>query len=231
MAKAPTTDHSVSARPDLMRAETDGRMYSAAYEKNVQPVIDGLLPFLAGRTGHALEIGSGTGQHILAFAAAFADLDWTPSEPDPARRASIEAWRQFRDATTRPTVDLNAAADWATQPAVQAITPLQLIVCLNVIHISPARVLHGILHGATQSLAPRGLLAFYGPFVEQGRHTGQGNVEFDAYLRADNPEWGLRDVDDVRADATTCGLGFVAFIEMPSNNRLLILEKPDVSDR
>jgi len=93
LADRPTTGHTSAFRPGMVRAEADGRMYSAVFEKNAKPVIDGLSPFLADRSGTALEIGSGTGQHIIAFAKSFPNLTWVPSEPDAVHRASIDAWR------------------------------------------------------------------------------------------------------------------------------------------
>lgn len=225
MAGAPTTGHTAQFRPHQMRSEPDGRMYSAVFEKNAQPVIDGLLPFLADRNGRALEIGSGTGQHVQAFAWAFPGLIWTPSEPDAIHRASIDAWRDFYGQVTETAIALDAASDWANSSTVRQIAPLELILSLNVIHISPIAVLQGILGGAAKALAPGGMLAFYGPFTEAGRHTGDGNAMFDARLKADNPDWGLRDTDDICAFGKPLGLAFKALVQMPSNNRLLVLAR------
>jgi hypothetical protein len=226
LAERPTTGHTQAFRPGTVRTEPDGRMYSAVFEKNAKPVIDGLSAFLAGRTGTALEIGSGTGQHIIAFYQAFPALTWTPSEPDLIHRASIDAWRAHSNAPTSRSISLDAARDWANSPEILAITPLTLILSLNVIHISPIGVLHGILNGAGKTLGPDGFLGFYGPFTENGAHTGDGNAMFDRRLRADNPDWGVRDVDDLRETGAGAGLVFHALLPMPSNNRLLILTKP-----
>lgn len=210
----------------MVRAESDGRMYSAVFEKNAKPVIDGLSPFLADRSGTALEIGSGTGQHIIAFSQSFPNLTWTPSEPDAVHRASIDAWRVHLNAKTAKAISLDGAGDWSVSAEICAITPVTLILSLNVIHISPISVLNGILTGAGKTLAAGGLLAFYGPFTENGVHTGEGNAEFDRRLRADNPNWGIRDTDAIAQMAARHGLTVRNLIKMPANNRILVLAKP-----
>lgn len=221
----PTTGHTANFRQSHFQREPDGRICARTVERNAKPIIDGLSPFLADLTGHALEIGSGTGQHILEFSRAFPTLTWTPSEPDETHRASINAWRDHSNAPSRDAIALDAAAYWADQPELAAIRPLSLILSLNVIHISPFTVTKGIVAGAVASLKAAGLLAFYGPFRENGKHTGPGNQTFDARLRADNPDWGVRDVDDLVALGQVAGLQFKALLEMPANNRLLILKK------
>lgn len=209
----------------MFRPEPDGRLHFAMYERNAKPVIDGLSPFLAGVKGNALEIGSGTGQHIIAFAATFPALHWTPSDPDPVHRTSIDAWRRHANAPTAAALALDASQDWAEMPEIRALRPLDLIISMNVIHISPLSVMQGILAGASKALAQGGLLVFYGPFMEDGAHTGEGNAGFDAGLRAQDADWGLRDTADIRSIGESMGLKWRDMLVMPSNNRLLVLEK------
>ena len=224
MSGQPTTGHTAKFRPGAIETTPDGRMVSATFKRNVQPVIDGLAPLLAGRKGAALEIGSGTGQHIVAFAKAFPNLHWTPSDPDAVHRKSINAWRAHESAGTSPALALDAAADWASSPGFGSDS-LQLIISMNVIHISPIAVLHGIVKGAGQTLQPGGLLVFYGPFKEGGMHTGDGNAAFDTRLRTDNPDWGVRDTTEITKAAQQHQLRDHALIPMPANNRLLVLAK------
>lgn len=220
MPVEPTTRHTARFLPGAVWTEADGRMSFGVYERNVGPISAALAPVLKGVCGPALEIGSGTGQHVQDFATAFAGLRWTPSDPDAAHRTSIDAWSAHFKRGVAPARAIDAASDWAADVA--DLGPLSLILSLNVIHIAPPAVLSGILKGAAATLAPCGLLAFYGPFREGGVHTGDGNAAFDDRLRADNPDWGLRDVDDIRARAATLGLGFHDLIHMPANNRILI---------
>jgi len=217
----PTTGHSENFRDGY----ADGRLVNQTFERNSKPVIGGLTSFLGDISGNALEIGSGTGQHICAFAAHFPNLSWTPSEPDNIHRASIDTWRRHMGSTANSAIEIDASADWAVLPDVQQIAPLSLILSMNVIHIAPFKVALGIIEGAGKTLVSGGFLAFYGPFSENGQHTGDGNRIFDQRLRSDNPEWGVRDVAELQIHAQANGMDFAHLLEMPSNNRLLVFVK------
>lgn len=231
MGTAPTSPHIARYNAGNADAETDGRLRSPVFERNSPPIIAALAPWLAGRTGPALEIGAGTGQHAGAFALAFPGLDWWPSDPEPGHRASIAAWRAFLRLPERDALDLDAATAWPGHPQVAALGPLAAIISLNVIHIAPYSVARGIVAGAARALAAGGLLIFYGPFKDHGRHIGSGNAAFDAGLRAENPDWGLRDLADIEALAADAGLAFAALHAMPANNRMLILSNPNPDPR
>lgn len=222
MSSGPTTGHTAKFR----KASDDGRISSGLVTRNGPPVIKALEPLLREKSGVALEIGSGTGQHILTFAAAFPQLKWHPSEPDPVHRTSIDAWRAHQAAPTGPALDLDAASTWWHKADLIALGSLDLILSLNVIHISPSITATRILQGAADRLGRGGLVAFYGPFSENGAHTGDGNAEFDRRLRAENPDWGLRDTRDLTEIAQDSGLDPHALIPMPANNRLLVFCRP-----
>lgn len=221
MTRQPTTGHSENFRGAL----ADGRLVNQTFERNSRPVIDGLASFLAAETGRALEIGSGTGQHICAFAKAFPALEWFPSEPDAIHRTSITAWRKHLNAPVNDPLPLDAASDWPAQSDVASLLPLTLVLSMNVIHIAPFDVALGIINGAGKALKPGGYLVFYGPFAENGAHTGDGNRLFDERLRAQNPQWGVRDVDELLVHASAAGLEFHRLLIMPANNRLLVFRK------
>jgi SAM-dependent methyltransferase len=184
-----------------------------------------LAPWFAGRSGPVLEIGAGTGQHAAAFRLGYPALDWVASDPDPDHRASIAAWAEAAGLSPRPVLDLDAADDWAVAPEVAALGPLAAVVAMNVIHIAPLAVAEGIVRGAGRALGPHGLLVFYGPFRENGVHTGEGNRRFDEGLRAENPGWGVRDTAEIGAMAAAAGLVPAACVAMPANNRLLIFRR------
>ncbi len=203
----------------------DGRLQSPTFARNSPPIIARLAPWLNGLAGPVLEIGSGTGQHAAAMALAFPDLQWWPSDPDAAHRASISAWQAHLRAPDRPALALDGAADWAADPGVAALGPLGAVVSMNVIHISPVAVARGIIAGAGKALGRGGLLIFYGPFKENGEHTGAGNAAFDRGLRAENPDWGLRDIADLTAWSAAAGLDREAVIAMPANNRIVLFRK------
>ena len=205
---------------------SDGRLFSPSFERNIVPLRAGLARHLSARRGAALEIGSGSGQHAVEFARSFPALRWTPSDPLPEHLASIAAWRKLSGlANLAAPLAIDAASDWSAAPAVRALRPLTLVCAVNIIHITPWAVTKGIVAGAARSLDAQGLLVFYGPFLEGGRHTGEGNARFDASLRARDPAWGLRDLEEVEALALRASLGPGDVAAMPANNRLVVFGK------
>jgi len=203
----------------------DGRLFSHVFDRNGPPIIAALTPWLAQRSGAVLEIGSGTGQHAGACALAFPGLFWQPSDREVEHRKSVAAWAAHLRLESPAPLDLDASTDWAARDDVRALGPLNAVVSMNVIHIAPFAVTRGLVAGAGKALAPGGLLIFYGPFKINGAHVGRGNAAFDAGLRGENPEWGIRESADVQALGAEVGLGFAGMQAMPANNRLLVLRK------
>lgn len=206
--------------PGLTPGHDDGRLVAPAASRNETPIVDALTPVLADRKGLMLELGSGTGQHIASWAGAFPSLDWQPSDPFEQHHDSIRSWvAHAARPNLRAPIWLDAAEGWPK------LGPLAGVIAVNVIHITPWVVTEGIFRGAGQGLAPGGLLIFYGPFMEGGQHTGDGNALFDARLRADDPAWGIRDLDDLADLAAAMGFSGPEVTEMPANNRLVTFEK------
>ena len=196
----------------------DGRLVAPSAERNAQPIVEALSPVLVGRRGLMLEIGAGTGQHSVALADTYPNLDWQPSDPFDVHLDSIRAWVAHSGAANiRAPLWLDAAEPWPD------MGPLAGVISANVIHISPWAVAEGIVRGA--GAAPAGLLIFYGPFREGGQHTGEGNERFDAALRAQDPAWGVRDLEDVADLAARAGFGAPEITVMPANNRLVVFER------
>ena len=203
---------------DQLSNTADGRLVAPSAERNARPLVEALGPILAGRTGLMLEIGSGTGQHSILLADAFPRLQWQPSDPFEVYLDSIRAWGAHAGSPNLlPPIWLDAAERWPDLGALAGV------IAANVIHITPWVVTEGIVRGAGAALA--GLLILYGPFREGGRHTGPGNVEFDAALRAADPAWGVRDLDDVADLAARAGFGAPEVTAMPANNRLVVFER------
>jgi hypothetical protein len=168
-------------------------------------------------TGLALEIASGSGEHAVHFAQAFPALDWQPSDPEPAALASIDAWRaEAGPANLRSPLMLDAAAgDWP-------VAHVDAMLCINMIHISPWVATEGLMAGAARLLPAGAPLYLYGPYVRADAPTAESNLAFDASLRARNPDWGLRALEDVIALAAAHGLAFERLVEMPANNLSLV---------
>jgi hypothetical protein len=170
--------------------------------------------------GTVLEIASGSGEHAVFFADALPDLMWQPTDPDPDNRTSIRAWIAETGVTnvTAPA-DLNAAARaWP-------VTHADAIVCINMIHISPWAATLGLLAGAARTLPTAAPLYLYGPYLRNGRHTAPSNEDFDQSLRAQNSEWGVRDLDEVSEAAAQAGLTLAEVIEMPANNLSVVFRR------
>lgn len=205
---------------DSITALPDGAASSPAASRNVEPILNVLRAHLPAR-GRVLEIASGSGEHALAFARALSSLEWTPSDPSQDARTSIAAWRKTAGPENlKPPLALDAA-DPATWPE----GPLHAVICINMAHISPWAATEGLIRGAAQVLVPGGLLYLYGPWREADVPLAPSNAEFDQNLKARNPEWGLRALEDVSALARDHGLRLTLRVEMPANNLSLLLRK------
>lgn len=184
---------------------------------------DAIVAVLAGwlpATGTVLEVASGSGEHAVHFAAAFPQLDWQPSDPDPAGLCSIAAYRAEAGlANIAPPIALDAAS--AVWPADRA----DAILCINMVHISPWDATLGLFTGAARLLLPGAPLMLYGPYIESDVPTAESNRAFDASLRSRNPAWGLRDTAAVKAAAADAGFAFAERRAMPANNLMLLFRR------
>ena len=196
-----------------MSTHPDAR-YSAAAERNQQVILAALLSLLPP-AGRALEIASGSGQHVAHFASQMPDWNWLASDPDSQALASIAAWRPEGPKPLRLDVRQD---DW-TLPA--SHQELVAIFCANMLHISPLETVAALLQGAARHLRPNGQLIVYGPFIVAGRLTSESNQAFDADLRQRNPTWGLRSLETIEAAAEQAGLRLNERQQLPANNLLL----------
>lgn len=198
------------------------RHFAPSAERNTGPILE-VLRGAVPETGTALEVASGTGQHVCAFARAFPGIVWQPSDPEPEARDSVMAWcaAEGRE-NVLPPLGLDV-----TQPSWDAaLAPgFDIVVCINLIHIAPWAACRGLLSGAARLLRPDGLLYLYGPYRRAGRHTVPSNEEFDRSLRLRNPEWGVRDLEDVEHTASGHGLMLDKTVEMPANNFSLLFRR------
>lgn len=197
----------------------DARETAPAAERNKQLILEVLARVLPTR-GLVLEIGSGTGQHVAHFAQALPALDFQPSEMDVARHASIAAWVGAGGlSNVRPPIAIDVTArPWSVSAA-------DAVVCINVIHIAPWEATLALMAGAGTILPAGGVLVTYGPYLRSGAHTAQSNEAFDASLRARNPRWGVRGIDQVAQAAGSEGLVLEEVVAMPANNFTLVWRK------
>ena len=118
-----------------------------------------------------------------------------------------------------PPVDLDAT--WDDWPVAAA----DAVVCINMIHIAPWEATEGLLAGAARVLAPAAPLFLYGPFRVDGRPTAPSNADFDAMLRRQDPEWGVRDIGDVAGVADRFGFQLEETVAMPANNLSVVFRR------
>ena len=195
------------------------KQHAPAAERNREPIAAVLREVLP-ESGLVLEVASGTGQHAAWFAAAFPNLDWQPSDPDPESLESIAAWREDADLPNlRAPVRLDAEAwPWPVERA-------DAILCINMVHISPWSATVGLLRGA-EALLPAGApLILYGPYRRAAVPTAPSNEAFDRSLQSRNADWGLRDQEAVLATAAGFGLRYERLFEMPANNLTIVCRR------
>jgi SAM-dependent methyltransferase len=210
------------------RRETDGRLDAPAFHRNHAAIGGVLERLLSGKSGDALEVGSGTGQHVVEFARRLPQVTWWPSDLNDNHLASIEAWRRHSQSPNiRPPqrIDVSDPAWGASMKDQGGPAELLAVFCANVIHIAPWPVAEGLVAGAGRCLRPGGMLLLYGPFKRDGRHTVDSNEAFDASLRQGNPEWGVRDVEAVERLADRAGLSLAEIADMPANNLTLVFSR------
>ena len=197
--------------------------FSPAADRNKQPILDVLCQVLPER-GSALEIASGTGQHVAWFAAGLPHWTWQPTDAQPAALNAIAA-RVAQQGLTNVRAPLLLdvmAAHWLPDDTQAGAPVFDAIFCANMLHIAPWATCAALMRGSARHLAPGGALITYGPYLEDGVPTSAGNLAFDQSLRAQNPAWGIRRREDVELEAARAGLQLSARHAMPANNLLLV---------
>ncbi|MVZ97320.1 DUF938 domain-containing protein [Sphingorhabdus sp. IMCC26285] len=202
-------------KPFVFEPSAEAKRTAPATERN-RDAITHVLKTLLPPQGTVLEIASGTGEHIVHFAAQFPRLIWQPSDSDALALTSIAAWSaDLGGDNLRAPVHLDAASEWK-------VRDVAAIMCINMVHISPWAATQGLVRNAGRILAQGGLLYVYGPFRQYGVPTAASNEEFDHSLKSRNADWGLRFVEDVAQEALRYGLNLDEVIEMPANNLSLV---------
>ena len=212
------------------------RLSSPAAERNRQPIL-AVLRRVLPPAGRALEIASGSGQHVAWFARHLTRWTWQPTEYAATSLPSIAAW------SVLGADDVAESPGASPGPLANVLPPLQLdvcaaawpvsgefdaITCANMLHASPPATLPGLMAGAGRHLAAQGVLVTYGPYVLDDEPLAPSNVEFDAWLKTRDPSWGIRRLADVLAHARDAGLRLRERVAMPANNLMLVLQREGV---
>jgi SAM-dependent methyltransferase len=206
-------------RCEIVDVLADGRIVSPSAERNKGPIAELLMRVLPEQ-GDVLEVGSGTGQHVQHFAQAMPHIRWQPTERDADCRKSIASWLAL---PLLPNV--NAPIHLDVHDKIWPVGQVAAVVCLNMIHIAPPSATEALLHGAGRVISSGGILFLYGPYRRQGRHTSTSNEAFDDLLRAENPEWGVRNLEDVALLAAFEGFELQEVHDMPANNLAIVFSK------
>jgi len=218
---------------EQMLDEPGEKKHAGHCDRNQGPILEKLLQYLPRCAAHdeemplqLLEIASGTGQHAAFMAAALHNVVWQTSDVDPVCVKSTDLWTEG----LRPKVKDCLLLDVVKEPSSWPVAPasIDIILNCNMIHLAPIQVMLGFCAGAGVVTRPGGKLFLYGPFTVGGRHTSESNAEFDAKLRARDPSWGVRSVEEVEAELAKSAFSLVGKEEMPANNLLLVFQKAAV---
>lgn len=197
------------------------KLFAPSAERNAPAICD-VLKSIALKQGNALELASGTGQHIVTLAKAIPNIQWQPTEADPDRITSIQA---YIDETNFSNISnpllLNATqSGWSTK-----LYPIDLILLSNLLHLISMSEAETLIMEAATALSQGGHLFFYGPFKRSGELISQGDIKFDSSIRASAPASGYKDDQWVISKARQNGLILAKAIEMPANNLALVFQK------
>jgi hypothetical protein len=202
-----------------MPEASDPRLHYPHVARNREPILAVLRRVLPAR-GLVLEVASGSGEHAAYFAKSLPALTWQPTDPDPRALTSIAAYRADAGAA-----NLLAPLRLDTTVEPWPVARADALVCLNMIHIAPWAAAEALMAGAGRTLAADAPLYLYGPYQIDGRHTAASNQAFDAWLKAQNPEWGVRDLGAVTDLAARHGLALAETVPMPANNFSVIFRR------
>ena len=201
------------------------KKYAPATDRNRKHILAVLKDCLPNH-GTLLEIASGSGQHAIYFMENMPGHYWQPSDPDLASRNSINAWWwEVQLNNILPPLDIRTDDDVWPVETVAPPLPISAIVCINMIHIAPWTATIGLMKGAERILPKDGILYLYGPYRIDGAHTAPSNELFDISLRSRNPDWGVRDLEEVTKLAESHGLSLIKTVTMPANNLSVIFQK------
>ncbi|MCR8922034.1 class I SAM-dependent methyltransferase [Dasania sp. GY-MA-18] len=191
--------------------------FSQSCENNKDPILAVLKPLFAN-TKRVLEIGSGTGQHAVYFAAAMPQLQWQPSDRSDYDEDLEQRCAQSQLSNLLTPIHFDVAQHWL-------LDPVDAIFTANTLHIMSWDEVQRFFAGVAELLENNGLVCVYGPFNYHGDYTSASNAQFDQWLQSRDPLSGIRDFEKVDALAQQAGLQLLADHEMPANNRCLVWKK------
>lgn len=211
--------------PETTRAVT--KRFAPATDRNRAPLLAVLKTQLPG-AGTVLEVAAGTGQHAVYFAPALAPRLWLPTDQSSANVASIASWcADMPSPNLLHPQRLDVLDDiWSVEQS-PLPEPVSAVVNINMIHIAPWECCAALFRGAARLLAAGGVVLLYGPFKQKNVRTAPSNEAFDQQLKAQDPRWGIRELEAVMAVATEAGFECHEAISMPANNLSVVFHRAE----
>jgi len=195
--------------------------FSQACENNKGPILE-ILKRVFDRPARVLEIGTGTAQHAVHFAASLPHLHWQPSDQIDWHEQGAERLRRHQSANMASLIELDVRNDlhWRTLQADHAYSA-------NTAHFMAWESVECMFAGIGSVLPTSGCFVLYGPFNENGRYTSESNEAFDAFLRERDPSFGIRDIRQLESLAETNRMTLHQRHTMPANNQILVFKRCD----
>ena len=197
------------------------KLYSASAARNAPFILEVLSQYVPGK-GKVLEIASGTGQHCTYFAEAFCNLEWQPSEINPKRLDSIQAYiKETNQVNINMPLSLDATAEnWAKE-----IDAYNVIIVINFFHLISNKEMKTLIRESSLALQTNSYFVIYGPFMRGGELTSDQDIKFHTSLIECDPDIGYKDDFDILDEIEANNLSPEAIIEMPSNNLMFVAKK------
>lgn len=209
------------------------KLFNPSADRNKEPILNELKHVLSKSDEKLLlEISSGTGQHVYHIAPNFPNIKIQPSELTSDSFGSISAYSE--DCPTRNIcypIKIDISKPLTSWPRSPSFCPgswqgkIDYVLNINMIHITPIDCVKGLFDNSTKLLKINGLLLTYGPYGEHGVISPQSNVDFDKHLKQSNPEYGVRDLTQLKKMAQEYGIIFRKSVNMPANNKFIVWEK------
>ena len=202
-------------------SQGDGRLFAPSAGRNSAPIVN-LIRRIAPESGNALEIASGTGQHIVQLALSLPNIIWSPSEVDAERLKSISAWVESENLLNiKPPIYLDATeTGWA-----KSLPKSNFILLVNLLHLISWDETETLISELSIALKTKGIALVYGPFMRNGQLISEGDKNFHTSLIQTDPDIGYKNDLEMLTLFSNSGLVHLETVEMPANNAAFVLQK------
>jgi hypothetical protein len=202
-------------------SQGDGRLFAPSAERNSAPIVN-LIKRIAPGPGNALEIASGTGQHIVQLALSLPNIIWSPSDVEGERLKSISAWVESENLLNiKPPMYLDATeTGWA-----KSLPKSNFILLVNLLHLISWDETETLISELSIALKTKGIALVYGPFMRNGQLISEGDKNFHTSLIQTDPDIGYKNDLEMLTLFSNSGLVHLETVEMPANNAAFVLQK------